>query len=107
MSKLSTKLLPQIKKTLRETSTDFDEEISSYIDACATDLMDAGILPSFFSASDSDWECDSRILQAIRWYCLSVYGLYNADMEKYVTAYNSLKSTLCAQSKYTEVSDGV
>lgn len=107
MSEFSSKLLSQVKKTLRETSTDFDEEISSYIEACATDLMDAGILSSFFSASDSDWECDSRILQAVRWYCLSVFGLYNADMEKYATAYNSLKATLCTQSKYTEESDGV
>lgn len=107
MSEFSNKLLSQVKKTLRETSTDFDDEISSYIDACATDLMDAGILPSFFSASDSDWECDSRILQAVRWYCLSTYGLYNSDMEKYNAAYSSLKATLCTQAKYTEVSDGV
>ena len=107
MSEFSSKLLTQIKKTLRESSSDFDEEIVSYIDTCAADLMDAGILSSFFSVSGSDWECDSRILQAVRWYCLSVYGLYNADMEKYATAYSSLKATLCTQSKYTEVSDGV
>lgn len=36
------------------------------------------------------------------WYCLSVFGLYNADMEKYDKAYRSLKATLATQRKYTE-----
>lgn len=91
-------LLPRIKLTLREASSDFDEEIISYIEACVTDLQDVGILSQFFTSAA---EVDPRILQAIRWYCLSVFGLYNADMEKYDKAYHSLKATLATQKKYT------
>lgn len=91
-------LLPRIKLTLREASSDFDEEIISYIEACVTDLQDVGILSKFFRSAES---ADPKIVQAIRWYCLSNYGLYNADMEKYERAYRSLKSTLATQRKYT------
>jgi hypothetical protein len=89
--------------TLREAGTEFDAEILSYIETCAADLQNAGILSSFFVSA----ETDPQILQAVRWYCLSVYGLYNADMEKYAKAYHSLKATLCTQRKYTEESNGV
>ena len=92
------KVLPQIKLTLRETGSTFDDEIKSYIETCATDLNDAGVLSSFFT----DAIVDPKILQAVRWYCLSNYGLYNADSEKYAKAYDSLKATLCTQRKYTE-----
>lgn len=97
-------LLQVIRLTLRESSTDFDTEISSYIEGCATDLMNAGVLPAFFSSGTN---CDPQILQAVRWYCLSKYGLYNADMEKYDKAYQSLKATICTQRKYTEVDYGI
>lgn len=101
MSVFSNKLLPSIKITLRVAgTTDFDEEISSYIDTAAADLMNAGILSLYFNAEREDWECDAQIKQAVRWYCLSVFGLYNADMEKYQKAYSSLKATLATQKKY-------
>lgn len=101
MSVFSNKLLPSIKITLRVAgTTDFDEEISSYIDTAAADLMNAGILSLYFNAEREDWECDAQIKQAVRWYCLSVFGLYNADMEKYQRAYSSLKATLATQKKY-------
>lgn len=98
MSEFANRTLSKVKKTLREASSEFDDEIGSYIDTCAMDLQNAGILPSFFNASN----IDPQILQAVRWYCLSVYGLYNSDMEKYAKAYASLKATLCTQRKYTE-----
>ena len=107
MLEFSKRLLPQIKMTLREAGTEFDDEISSYIEGCANDLNDAGILLSFFTPVGDDWKPDPRILQAVRWYCLSNYGLYNADMEKYAKAYASLKATLATQRKYTEESYGV
>lgn len=93
--------LEAVKKTLREHSNEFDDEIKSYIQSCAEDLMDAGIEFSFFNPQGETWVIDSRILQAVRFYCLSVYGLYNADSEKYDKAYRSLKATLCTQKKYT------
>jgi hypothetical protein len=97
-------LLAQVKKTLRRTDTEFDDEIESYIEAAATDLQDVGILSSYFKPLGSDWKVDSKILQAVRWYCLSTFGLYNADMEKYAKAYASLKATLATQKKYTKES---
>ena len=103
MLDFSNKVLIQVKQTLREAGTEFDDEIRSYIETCATDLKDAGILSKFFTSE----KVDPQILQAVRWYCLSVYGLYNADMEKYAKAYHSLKATLCTQRKYTEESYGV
>jgi hypothetical protein len=98
MSDFARRLLGKIKKTLRQATDEFDDEISSYIDTCATDLQNAGILRKYFEGST----VDPQILQAVRWYCLSVFGLFNTDMEKYDLAYRSLKATLCTQRKYTE-----
>lgn len=98
MTAFASSILLRVKKTLRQTDDEFDDEIGSYIDTCATDLQDVGILSSFFDAST---EVDGQILQACRWYCLSTFGLYNADMEKYAKAYSSLKATLATQRKYT------
>lgn len=106
MSEFSNKLLPLVKTTLRETSAEFDTEIAGYIDTCAGDLQNAGILEFFFDASRIGWEVDSQILQAVRWYCLSTYGLYNSDMEKYAESYNSLKALLATQKKYTVAPSG-
>lgn len=102
LTRFSETLLPEVKVTLRQTSNEFDEEIKSYIRTCAEDLNDAGVDPSYFNPQSDEWVVDSRILQAVRWYCLSVFGLYNTDMEKYDKAYRSLKATLCTQRKYTE-----
>lgn len=103
----SSALLPAVKTTLRRQDTKFDDEISSYIQSAAEDLIDAGIHTSYFSPTGSDWQCNHRILQAVRWYCLSVFGLYNTDMEKYDKAYRSLKATLCSQRRYTEDAYGI
>lgn len=104
-SAFATKLLPAIKLTLRETGAEFDEEIKSYIDAAAQNLQIAGILPSFF---DYTQDCDPQILQAIRLYCLTQFGLYNTDSEKYDRSYQSMKALLCTNRYYTEEStDGV
>lgn len=105
MSDFATRLLPQVKKTLRQASNEFDDEIGSYIDTCATDLQNTGILSSFFTPTGSVWEPDMQILQACRWYALSNFGLYNADMEKYAKAYASLKATISTQRKYTVKTD--
>lgn len=102
MSVFADKLLDRVKLTLRRTENVYDDEIRSYIDTVADDLKDVGILSFYFDATLSDWEVDTKILQAVRWYCLSVFGLYNADMEKYDKAYRSLKATLATQRKYTE-----
>ena len=101
MSDFATKLLPMVKKTLRQADNEFDDEIGSYIDTVATDLQDAGIHYSFFSSTKPGWVLDGQILQACRWYALSVFGLYNPDMEKYALAYASLKATLATQKRYT------
>lgn len=100
MSQFADRLLPTIKLSLRETSTEFDSEIKSYIDGCANNLQTAGILPSYFNDNIVVETVDSQILQAIRLYCLAYFGLYNADSEKYERAYNSIKATLCTNRKY-------
>lgn len=107
LSLFAENILPKIRQDLRVAGQEFDDEILSYIKTSATDLKRAGIVHSFFDPSDYSWECDFQILQAIKWYCRSVFGLYNADMEKYAKAYASLKATLCTQRFYTEEDHGV
>ena len=108
MSDFADKLLEPVKLTLRQAGVSiFDDEVKSYIDTCAEDLQDAGILSSYFTPAGESWEPNPRILQAVRWYCLSVFGLYNADSEKYMKSYLSLKATLATQRKYTEAVYGV
>lgn len=108
MSQFAEHLLPTIKLSLRESSTEFDSEIKSYIDGCANNLQTAGILPIYFADNLTVETVDSQILQAIRLYCLTYFGLYNADSEKYEKAYNSIKATLCTNRKYIkEVENGV
>lgn len=102
MSQFAKGLVPTIKLTLRETSDNFNDEIESYIDGCAINLQTAGILPSFFSDSLTATTVDPQILQAVRFYCLSNYGLYNTDSEKYDRSYQSLKALLCTNRRYTE-----
>lgn len=102
MSQFAKGLVTTIKLTLRETSDDFNAEIESYIDGCAINLQTAGILPSFFSDSLTATTVDPQILQAVRFYCLSNYGLYNTDSEKYDRSYQSLKALLCTNRRYTE-----
>ena len=102
MSIFADKLLDRVKLTLRQTGSVYDDEIKSYIDTAADDLKDVGILSFYFQPDGADWEVDSKILQAVRWYCLSVFGLYNTDMEKYDKAYRSLKATIATQRKYTD-----
>lgn len=102
MSKFARTVLPSVKLTLRETSMNFDSEIESYIDVSALDLQNGGILSSFFKDSLTLGEVDPQILQAIRYYCLSTYGLYNTDSEKYSKSYHSLKAYLATLKRYTE-----
>lgn len=101
MSEFAKKLLDIIKRTLRRTDNEFDDEIGSYIDTCSMDLQVAGILFYYFDTTREDYTVDPQILQAVRWYCLSVFGLYNTDMDKYSKAYQSLKATLATQGRYT------
>ena len=102
MSQFAKGLVPTIKLTLRETSDNFNDEIESYIDGCAINLQTAGLLPSFFSDALTVTTVDPQILQAVRFYCLSNYGLYNTDSEKYDRSYQSLKALLCTNRRYTE-----
>lgn len=102
LTRFSDNLLESVKRTLRQSTTDFDDEIKSYIETCAEDLHNAGIDFSYFDPPGIDWKCDRQILQAVRWYCLSVFGLYNTDSDKYMKSYSSLKATLATQNKYRE-----
>lgn len=100
MFEFSEKVLSQVKLALRETSNDFDDDIKADIESCALDLENSGILFYFFDASREDYTVDPLILRAVKWYCLSVYGIANPDMEKYDQAYRSLKATLATQKRY-------
>lgn len=102
MSGFSENLLPKVKLALRETSSDFDGEIRSYIDGCAMNLIVAGIRPEYFADEWTGETVDPQILMAIRLYCLQFFGLYNEDSEKYERSYNSVKATMCTNRRYTD-----
>ena len=82
-------MLNKVKLALRINNTAYDDEIIGLINACKRELELAGI------ASSNIVETDNIIIQAIILYCKSYFGLGNSDSEKYMRAYEHLKSFLC------------
>lgn len=88
-----------VKKYLRISHSELDEEVEDLIDACKKDLEISGI------ASSSIVEGDALIKRAIITYCKAHFGYDNLDYEKLIKAYDLLKSHLCLSTDYnTEVS---
>lgn len=90
-------ILEKVKKRLRETSNEFNDEILDYINAAVENLKAAGVHESHFSVAKP---IDSELLMAIGTYCLAKFGLYNDDSEKYEKSYCSQRDALCVQQKY-------
>lgn len=90
-------LLDKIKKTLRITSSAFDEEVGDLIAACQHDLMLSGV--SEEKAAD---ESDPLILRAITVYAKANFGFDNPDAEKLQESYNMIKCHLTLSQEYTQ-----
>ena len=99
MSHFADLLLPKIKLRLRETKPNFDDEIKTYIDGAAQNLMTSGVLPSFFD--DEATEVDPEIEVIIGTYALANFGLYDKDMrEFYFEIYERHKITMLNQVRF-------
>lgn len=80
-------LLTTMKERLRLTSSDFDDEITSLVQAGKADLASAGV-------KDIKDE-DPRIVQALSLYLKAFFGSENPEMLKYEKLYEKLKLNLC------------
>ncbi len=89
-------MLQKIKLSLRIKNTSFDIEVQSLIDAAKKDLTLSGVNEAKVVSTDP------LILRAVTLYAKAHFGLGNDDSEKYVAAYESLKTHLSLSAEYTE-----
>lgn len=82
-------MLNKVKLALRITNSAYDSEIKDLINACKKELELAGIAPSNITNTDE------MIIQAVINYCKAYFGYDNADAERYIKSYESLKAFLC------------
>lgn len=87
-------MLNKIKLALRINNSAYDGEITDLINACKKELELAGI------ASSNIVETDEMIIQAIVNYCKAYFGYDNADAERYIKTYESIKTFLCSNKEY-------
>lgn len=90
-------MITEIKRDLRITNDDFDGEVQDLIDGAKQDLILSGVLASKVI------DTDPLIKRAASLYAKAYFGLYNADSEKYMAAFTSLKTHLTLSAEYTEV----
>jgi uncharacterized phage protein (predicted DNA packaging) len=90
-------LLTEIKRDLRITNDGFDGEVQDLINGAKQDLILSGVLQSKVV------DTDPLIKRAVSLYAKAHFGLDNADSEKYMAAFTSLKTHLTLSAEYTEV----
>lgn len=83
-----------VKQALRVSTTILDTEINDIIDACKLDLSIAGIITIV--------DTDALIKRAIIIYAKSHFGVDNADSEKYMASYKSLRDHLAMCGDYSD-----
>lgn len=90
-------MLTDVKKALRITVNDFDDEVQGLIDAAKADLQLAGV------AAISD--ADPLIKRAIITYCKAYFGYDNPDADRLAKCYEMLKAHLSLATDYKAVVD--
>jgi len=88
-------VLAEVKLALRVTTTDFDTEIQSLIDAAVADLTLAGV-----AAEKAQSTTDPLIKRAVVTYCKAHFGYDNPDADRLMEAYNLLKQHLTLAEDY-------
>ena len=78
-------MLEEIKKLLRITGTDHDDEINGLIDEAKADLELAGVKVLID---------DNNIKRAIRVYCKANFGIENPDRDALNKSYEMIKGHL-------------
>lgn len=92
---VSDELLCTLKRAVRVSSGDADEELSELVEACKTELKLAGVYGD---------ESDPLYLQAVRLYCKAHYG-YDDDTERFFGAFESLRDSMALSGDYKEKSE--
>lgn len=88
-------MLSKVKKALRVMTTDFDDEITSLINACITDLGISGVEGATISADSTD----DIVIQAVISYCKWRFGQGNSEWRE---IYEIQKAQLGTATNYTE-----
>ncbi|WP_028609730.1 head-tail connector protein [Paenibacillus harenae] len=93
-------MLEDVKQALRisTTITAFDSEVIDLIAAARNDLRLSGVL-----AEKVENDSDSLIKRAVTLYCKAFFGYDNADADRQLASYNSMKAHLTLSAEYTEV----
>lgn len=84
-------LLDQVKKSLRISSTTFDEEIQDLINAAILELNRCGV---YFD------EPDELVVQAITQFCKSRFGFDNKEAERFEEIFYKMASSLSLSGDY-------
>ena len=87
-------MLEKVKKVMRISTDDFDEELQDLIQECKADLVFTGVKESLID------EEDELIRKAIITYCKANFGWENTDYERLHAAYLSLKARLITSEDY-------
>lgn len=90
-------MLEDVKKSLRITDNDFDDEITLLIEAAKEDLESSGVASYYFITKneitgEEKEKVDNKLLRlAIILYCKTFFGFDNPESEKYNNAYEHIK----------------
>ncbi|MCM3536591.1 head-tail connector protein [Priestia endophytica] len=85
-------LLDKVRKELRITHKELDDELQDLINAGFMDLKIAGV--------NKASEDDPLIIRAIKVYCKANFGLNNEEADRYRDSYNMLKMHLSLAGDY-------
>ena len=97
MGNISASYLIDIRSAARVDISDFDDEIETLILAAREELRTAGI-----KAEKCNDETDPQIKRAVIVFVRAEFGIENADREKYLQAFESIKLRLSLSVEYKE-----
>lgn len=88
-------MLEKVKKALRISHDQLDDEIADLIEASKLDMRISGV--------DIINEADPLIIRAVIVYCKANFGLLNEDSVKYEQSYINLKTHLALSGDYNVI----
>lgn len=97
MGEVSAAYLIDIRSAARVDNPDFDDELETLILAAREELRTAGL-----KAEKCNDEADPQIKRAVIVFVRAEFGLENADREKYLQSFESIKLRLALSAEYKE-----
>lgn len=94
-------LLDDVKKSLRRTDNEFDDEILEIIEAGKEDLITSGVNEALFT---DEAKIPPLVLRALKSYCnMEFYKMDNPDYPKMLDIYKRQVNKLNMSSGYKEI----